>query len=63
MDLAGVVQERGDRRGEEVLVLTHAHDQRALTTRTDEQVGVLGAHRDEREMAAELARAPPAPRL
>ena len=50
--LARVLQKRRDRRGEEVLVLAHADDQRALAARSDEQVGVLGAHRDEREVAA-----------
>ena len=52
---AGLGQERGDRGGDEGLALAEADDQRALLTRCDEAVGVLGVHGDEGVMAAELA--------
>ena len=38
-----------------LLAVAHADDQRTLATGADEHVWVLGAHRDKRKVAAELA--------
>ena len=54
MDAAGVVQEGRDRRGDEVLTLAHADHERALPPGSDEQVRMIGAHRDEGKMAGEV---------
>ena len=48
-------EERGDRRGEELLALAAPDDERALAARADEHVRLVDAHRDEREVAAQLA--------
>ena len=47
-------QEGGYRRGDELLALAAADDQRALLARADEHVGLVEAHRDERIVALEL---------
>ena len=55
---AGLGQEGRDRRGDEVLVLAQADDQRALLPRGDQRVGVIAVHRNERVMAAQVAEGP-----
>ena len=50
----GLREERGDRRGHEVLALAEADDQRALLAGRDQRVRVVGVHGDERVMTAEL---------
>ena len=54
LDVAGLGQEGRYRRGDEGLVVAHAHDQRALLARAHEHLGFVGGHRDERVVAAEL---------
>ncbi len=49
-----LLEEGGNRRGEEGLVLADADDQRALLASADEQVGMLGVHGDERVVAAKI---------
>ena len=39
---------------DEVLALAHAHHERALLAGADEQVGLVGRHRDERVVPAQL---------
>ena len=51
---ARLPQEGGDRGGEERLALADADDQRALLAGADEQVGMVGVHRDEGVVAAEV---------
>ncbi len=50
----GVGEEGRDRRGEEGLTLADAGDQRALLAGADQAVGLLGVHRDEGVVAAQL---------
>ena len=52
-DRARLVEERGDRRGEEVLPLAEADDERRLVADADEQVGMVVVDRDDREVALE----------
>ena len=52
--LVGRVRERGDRRRDELLAVAGADHQRRLAARADEEAGLVGAHRDEREVAVEL---------
>ena len=49
-----LLEEGGDRGGEERLALAETDDQRALLTSADQQVGVLDVHRDERVVAAQI---------
>ena len=54
LDLARLGEERGHRRGDELLALAAADDQRALLARADEHVGLVQAHRHERVVALEF---------
>ena len=54
LNSARVAQERGDRRGQELLAIAPPDDQRALLARADQQPGLIGAHRHERVVAAQL---------
>ena len=47
-------EERRDRRREEHLALADADDERRLTARADEQVGMVVVDDDEREVSLEL---------
>ena len=51
---AGVGEEGGDRRGEEGLPLADAGDQRALLAGAEQAVRLVGVHRDEGVVAAQL---------
>jgi hypothetical protein len=51
---ARLAQERRDRRGQERLAVAAADHERALLARPDERVGLVAAHRDEREVPVEL---------
>ena len=53
--LAGVLDERGDVGGEEVLALADADDERAVAAGGDHPVGVLGVDRDQGERAVQAA--------
>ena len=54
LHVARVGEERRDRRGEELLAVAAADDERALLAGAHERVGLVGAHRDERVVALEL---------
>jgi hypothetical protein len=54
LDVAGLGHERGDRRRDEALPLAEAHDERALLARAHQHARVVGRHRDERVVAAEV---------
>ena len=54
LDLARLGEEGRDRGGDELLAVAAADHQRALLAGADEDVGVVEAHRDEREVALEL---------
>ena len=54
LDLAGLAQECRYRGGDELLAVAATDDQRALLACADDQAGLVGAHRDERVMAAKL---------
>ena len=51
---ACLAQEGRDRRGDELLAVAAADDQRALLAGPDQQAGLVGAHRHERVVAAEV---------
>ncbi len=54
LDLARLGEEAGHRRGDELLALATAEDERALLARADQHLGLVEAHRDERVVALEL---------
>jgi len=54
LDPARLLQEGGDRGGQERLTVAAADDQRALLARAHEDVGLVARQRDERVMALEL---------
>ena len=53
-DVARVLQERGNRRGDEGLPVTDADDQRALLARADQNTRLVGVHRDEGVVTTQL---------
>ena len=51
---AGLGHERGDGGGDEALAVAEAHHQRALLAGAHQHVGLVGGHRDERVVAAQV---------
>ena len=54
LDVAGLRQEGGDGGGDEALALAHAHHQRALLAGADQHVRLVGGHRHEGVVAAQV---------